>query len=53
MKNSSITRGYESAKIHKHHYKPTLNIFKLLVLVVLGVLISGQGLAAHKARHRK
>lgn len=52
MKNRVVVYGHEEAKIYKHHYKPSLSIFRLL-RSVLGVIISGQSLAAHKYHYRR
>lgn len=52
MKHDIITHGYQSARIYKNQYKPTLNVFRFL-RSVLGVLITGQGLAANKYHRRK
>ena len=52
MKNNVITHSYESARIYRNNYKPSLNVFRLL-RSVLGVLISGQGLAANRYQRRK
>jgi len=52
MKNRVIVHGHEEARIYKKNYKPSLNFFRLL-RAVLGVAITGQGLAAHKYRYRR
>jgi hypothetical protein len=52
MKNRAIVHGHEEAKIYKHNYKPSLSVFRLL-RAVLGVVISGQSLAAHKYNYRR
>lgn len=52
MKNRIIVHGHEEAKIYKNNYKPSLSIFRLL-RSVLGVIISGQSLAAHKYHYRR
>jgi len=52
MKNKVIAHSHEAARIYKHNYKPSLNIFRLF-RSVLGVLITGQPLAARRYRHIK
>ena len=52
MKNRVIVHGHEEARIYKHNYKPSLSIVRLL-RAVLGVVISGQSLAAHKYNYRR
>jgi len=52
MKNNIIAHGYESARIYRNNYKPSLNVIRLLKSV-LGVLISGQGLAANRYQRIK
>lgn len=52
MKNRVIVHGHEEARIYKKHYKPSLNLLRLL-RSVLGVFITGQGLAAHKYHYRR
>jgi len=52
MKNKSLVHAHEEAKIYRHHYKPSLNIFKLLKSV-LSVFVSGSSPVAgsfHKRR---
>jgi hypothetical protein len=45
MKNKNIAHAHEHAKIYRHYYKPSLNIFRLLKSVLL-ILISGSSHAA-------
>lgn len=45
MKNRRLTHHYEQAKIYRHHYKPSLNLFRLFKSV-LSVFISGTAAAA-------
>ena len=52
MKNRVIVHGHEEAKIYKHNYKPSLSVARLL-RSVLGVIITGQSLAAHKYHYRR
>jgi hypothetical protein len=52
MKNRVIVHGHEEAIIYKQHYKPSLRISRFL-RAVLGVIISGQSLAAHKYNYRR
>ncbi len=52
MKNRAIVHGHEEAMIYKNNYKPSLSVFRLL-RAVLGVVISGQSLAAHKYNYRR
>lgn len=52
MKNRAIVHGHEEAIIYKQHYKPSLSISRIL-RAVLGVIISGQSLAAHKYNYRR
>jgi hypothetical protein len=52
MKNRVIVHGHEEARIYKRNYTPSLSIARLL-RSVLGVLISGQSLAAHKYHYRR
>ena len=52
MKNRVIVHGHEEAKIYKHNYKPSLSIARLL-RSVLGVIVTGQSLAAHKYHYRR
>jgi len=52
MKNKVIVHGHEEAKIYKNHYRPSLNLLRLLRSVA-GIFISGQSLAAHKYRYRR
>jgi hypothetical protein len=52
MKNKNIARAHESAKIYRHYYKPSLNIFRLLKSV-LSVFISGSSPAAGMISRRK
>ena len=52
MRNRVIVHGHEEAKIYKHNYKPSLSLIRLL-RAVLGVVISGQSLAAHKYHYRR
>ena len=52
MKNRVIVHGHQEAKIYKHHYKPSFSVARLL-RSVLGVIITGQSLAAHKYHYRR
>ena len=52
MKNKHIAHAHESAKIYRHYYKPSLNIFRLLKSVLL-VFISGSSAAAGNFARRK
>jgi len=51
MKNRNLVHAHEEAKIYRHYYKPSLNIFRLLKSV-LSVFISGSSPAAG-VYHRK
>lgn len=52
MKNKKIARANEAAKIYRHYYKPSLNIFRLLKSV-LSVFITGTSLAGENNSERK
>ena len=52
MKNKSIVHSHEEAKIYRHYYKPSFNIFRL-VKSVLSVFISGTSPAAGSMARRK
>ena len=52
MKNRNIAHAYQHAKIYRHHYKPSLNIFRLLKSV-LGIIISGSSPAAGAITRKK
>jgi len=52
MKNRVIVHGHEEAKIYKHNYRPSFSVARLL-RSVLGVIITGQSLAAHKYHYRR
>lgn len=52
MKNKNIAHAHEEAKIYRHYYKPSLNVFRLL-RSVLGVVISGSSHAAGSFPRRK
>ena len=52
MKNRNLVHAHESAKIYRHYYKPSFNIFRLLK-GVLSVLITGSSAAASSYARRK
>jgi hypothetical protein len=52
MKNRNLVYSHEQAKIYRHHYKPSLNIFRL-VKSVLAIFITGSSPAAHTFPRRK
>ncbi|MEO7984358.1 MAG: hypothetical protein ABI688_09770 [Bacteroidota bacterium] len=52
MKKRTLTHHYESAKIYRHYYKPSLNLIRLLKSV-LSVVISGSSAAASTYHSRK
>lgn len=52
MKNKVIVHGHEEARIYKQNYVPSFNVTRLL-RSVLGVIITGQSLAAHKYHYRR
>lgn len=52
MKNKNLIHSHEEAKIYRHYYKPSLNIFRL-VKSILSVVISGSSPAAASFRKRK
>jgi hypothetical protein len=52
MKNKSIVHTHEEARIYRHHYKPSLNIFRFL-RSVLCVFISGSSPAAQGYDHNR
>jgi len=52
MKNKNLVHHHESAKIYRHYYKPSLNVFRLLKSV-LSVFISGSSPAAGSFPRRK
>jgi hypothetical protein len=51
MKNKKLTYHYQSAKIYRHHYKPSYNILRLLK-TVLAVFIHGSSAATTVSHHR-
>jgi len=51
MKNRNLVHSHEAAKIYRHYYKPSINLFRLLKSV-LSVVISGTSPAAG-VYHRK
>ncbi|HMU45062.1 MAG TPA: hypothetical protein PKC72_01780 [Chitinophagaceae bacterium] len=52
MKNRNLVHLHESARIYRHYYKPSFNIFRLLKSV-LSVFISGSSPAAGVYQRRK
>jgi hypothetical protein len=52
MKNRQLVHSHESAKIYRHYYKPSLNLFRLFKSV-MSVLLSGSSAAAHTYYRRK
>ena len=52
MKNKPIIHTHEEAKIYRHYYKPSLNIFRFL-RSVLSVIVSGSSPAAHGYDHNR
>ena len=52
MKNKVIVHGHEEARIYKNHYKPSLNVLRLLRSVI-GIFISGQTVSAHDYKYRR
>jgi hypothetical protein len=52
MKNRVISHVHEQARIYRHHYKPSLNVLRL-IRSVLSVFISGQSLVANKYNHHR
>jgi hypothetical protein len=52
MKNKVISHGHQEARIYKNNYKPSFSVARLL-RAVLGVIITGQSLAAHKYHYRR
>jgi hypothetical protein len=46
MKNRNLIHAHEEAKIYQQHYRPTLNVFRLLKSVI-SVVVSGNSPAAH------
>ncbi len=46
MKNNPIVHSFEEAKIYQKHYKPSLNIFRI-ILSFVGVFVSGSSPAAN------
>lgn len=51
MKNKSIVHAHEEARIYQQYYKPSFNLYRLLVSV-LSVFISGSSPAAGSIRRR-
>jgi len=45
MKNRHLSHSHQSAKIYRHHYKPSLNFIRLMKSV-LSIFISGSAHAA-------
>lgn len=45
MKNRNLVHAHESARIYKHHYKPSLNVFRLLKSILM-VFFSGSSAAS-------
>ena len=52
MKNRQLVHSHESAKIYRHHYKPSFNILRLLKSV-LAVVLSGSSPVARSYYRRK
>jgi hypothetical protein len=52
MKSKHIVHAHEKARIYQHHYKPSLNIFRVF-RSILAVLISGSSVAATTVHRRK
>jgi hypothetical protein len=52
MKNKHIVHAHEEARIYRHHYKPSLNVFRFFK-AVLGIFISGSSPAAGAIVRRK
>lgn len=52
MKNRHKVHAYESAKIYRHYYKSSFNIFRLLKSV-LSVFITGSSPVANTHYRRK
>jgi len=52
MKNKHIVHAHEEAKIYHSHYRPSLNIFKIITSVI-AVFISGSSPAAGNVARRK
>jgi hypothetical protein len=52
MKNKNIVHSNEEARIYRHYYRPSLNIFRLLKSV-LSVFVTGSGPAAGSTWRRK
>ena len=52
MKNKSIVHTHEEARIYRHYYKPSLNIFRFF-RSVLSVIISGSSSAAQGYDHNR
>ncbi len=51
MKNRNLVHAHESARIYQNHYKPSLNLFRLLKSVLM-VFVSGSS-AASTSYYRK
>ncbi|HSU28626.1 MAG TPA: hypothetical protein VLJ68_09615 [Chitinophagaceae bacterium] len=47
-----IAHAHREAKIYRHHYKPSLNLFRFLKSI-LGIFISGTSPAANSFYNRK
>jgi hypothetical protein len=52
MKNKNIAHVHEHAKMYRHYYKPSLNIFRLLKSVLL-IFITGSSPAAGSLSRKK
>ena len=51
MKSRKMRYHTQAAKIYRHHYKPSYNLFRLLKSV-LAVFIHGSAAAATHVNHR-
>lgn len=52
MKNRRIVHAYEHAKIYHNHYKPSLNIFRLLKSILGIIIAGGSPVAGHHLRRK-
>jgi hypothetical protein len=51
MKNKHITYSHEQARIYRHYYKPSINLFRLFKSI-MSVFFSGASAASTHARRR-
>jgi hypothetical protein len=52
MKSKHIVHAREKARIYRHHYRPSLNVFRVFRSILV-VMISGSSFAATSVNRRK